>query len=356
MRDGVFPRGLGAARIRPITGLISAPRSALPRRLHRGGQRVHGVVDLGGVVEAADPEAQRTCRRARRAVPGLVSTCEPLPPASAQAAPEEIAIRPPSERIKVSASARAIETWRLPGRRRSIAPLTSTPSSRERRPARRRSRSAAMRSASPAASASPARRAASPKPTMPGTFSVPERNPFSCPPPSAWAWSRRRGPSRSPDVERADALRAVHLVCRKAHEIRTPLVDVERRRVRSPAPRRSGTAIPRSRQRRPIAATGWMVPISLLAAITETRTVSGRSARSTSSTETIPSGADADHRDLEPLALERPARLQDRRVLDRGGHDVPAARAGGPHHAADGQVVRLRRARGEHDVRRARPR
>src|SRR5206468_5608812 len=55
-------------------------------------------------------------------------TCEPFPSDSAQAAPDDKAIEPPRERMSVSASARSMETWRLPGRRGSAAPLSSTPS------------------------------------------------------------------------------------------------------------------------------------------------------------------------------------------------------------------------------------
>ena len=47
---------------------------------------------------------------------------------------------------------------------------------------------------------------------------------------------------------------------------------------------------PRSRQSAPISATGWIVPTSLLAAMTETRTVSGRIAAATSAAATIPDG------------------------------------------------------------------
>src|SRR4029450_10881926 len=32
-------------------------------------------------------------------------------------------------------------------------------------------------------------------------------------------------PPRAPDVERTDSFRTVHLVCRNAHEIRTPCLD-----------------------------------------------------------------------------------------------------------------------------------
>ncbi len=155
-------------------------------------------------------------------------TWEPFPPASAHAAPDEIAIRPPRERISVSASARGMETWRLPGSRGERAPLTSTPSIRDRRPSSSRSRSAPIRSASPFRSAATAAREAAPRPTIPGTFKVPERRPFSCPPPSICGCRRRRGLRDLPHVERAHALGAVHLVGGEAHQVDAPGVDVHR--------------------------------------------------------------------------------------------------------------------------------
>lgn len=45
---------------------------------------------------------------------------------------------------------------------------------------------------------------------------------------------------------------------------------------------------PRSRHRAPISAMGWMVPISLLANMTDTRAVSSRMAAATSDTLTTP--------------------------------------------------------------------
>ena len=56
-------------------------------------------------------------------------------------------------------------------------------------------------------------------------------------------------------------------------------------------------------------------------------------------------GIHTDVRDVPAALLEVPARVEDRDVLDRGGHEVAAPGALG--HAADREVVRLGRARGE---------
>ena len=82
--------------------------------------------------------------------------------------------------------------------------------------------------------------------------------------------------------------------------------------------------MPRSRQSAPISATGCSVPTSLLAAITETRVVSGRSAAATVSTATRPSASVRPRVTSKPLALEPAAGLQHGRVLDRRGDEVLA--------------------------------
>ena len=53
---------------------------------------------------------------------------------------------------------------------------------------------------------------------------------------------------------------------------------------------------------------------------------------------------------LEALGLELPAGVEDALVLRLRGDDVPPLRLVEPRHALHGDVVRLRRARREHDL------
>ena len=211
-----------------------------------------------------------------------------------------------------------------------------------------------MRSGSPAASAAAARRAATPKPTMPGTFSVPERRPRSCPPPSGWAAAEAAAGAAS-NIERTDALGPVHLVGGEAHE-----VDVTGLHVRSasgppPARRRSGRR-PRARgtaHRPPRRAA--RVPISLFAAISETSIVSGRERFSDLLGIHEPVSADRHHRDREPLALQPAARLEHgrrARALVTTCEPLAAERPRRPPH---GEVVGLGGAGGEDDLLRLGP-
>ena len=78
--------------------------------------------------------------------------------------------------------------------------------------------------------------------------------------------------------------------------------------------------------------------------------------RRRASTSTTPSRATSTRVTAKPFALERPAGLQHRRVLDHGRDDVAALRAGRPRDAAHGEVVGLGRAGGEDDVGRQRRR
>ena len=71
-----------------------------------------------------------------------------------------------------------------------------------------------------------ARRQASPRPTISGAGSVPERRPRSCPPPENSGASRTRGRRRT--IQRADALRPVDLVAADRGEIDLPAGQVER--------------------------------------------------------------------------------------------------------------------------------
>ena len=194
------------------------------------------------------------CRSARRPARAPAARVIPCRPASAQAAPDESATRPPRDRISVSASARAMETWRLPGSRGASAPFTSMPSTRAaqaREQAVAEARAMRCGLARGERFARPAR-AAAPKPTMPGTLSVPERSPFSCPPPSFCGLQAQPGPARLAHVERAHALGAVHLVRGEAHEVGAPGLHVHRDAADAPARRRCGTRCPARGRPRPL--------------------------------------------------------------------------------------------------------
>ena len=75
---------------------------------------------------------------------------------------------------------------------------------------------------------------------------------------------------------------------------------------------------PRSRQRRPISASGWMTPISLLANMTETSIVSSRMAR-----RVAPRGcgrrADRPRRRPAAASLRKPRRRESRQGIEHGG-------------------------------------
>src|SRR5438067_2905707 len=85
--------------------------------------------------------------------------------------------------ISESASTRSKLTFRLPGNLNARGPFTEAPSISATMRSRNSSRNAARRAASPVISAARRRNAAA-RPTTPGTFTVPERTPFSCPPPT----------------------------------------------------------------------------------------------------------------------------------------------------------------------------
>ena len=105
------------------------------------------------------------------------------------------------------------------------------------------------------------------------------------------AMDHRRQPDRRPpvaDPQRAHTLGSVELVRRQGEQIDIELADIHR----DLADGLGGVAVQRARpargRARPPRATGWMVPVSLLASIRETRTVSSRRAASSSSSRTRP--------------------------------------------------------------------
>ena len=91
------------------------------------------------------------------------------------------------------------------------------------------------------------------------------------------------------------------------------------------APRRNESTRPLPRRCAPISSMGWIVPSSLFACITVMRTVSGRSARRTSSGSTTPGFGPrptGTNGDFNSLPLEFLAGVQDGVMFDRGGDDV----------------------------------
>ena len=97
-----------------------------------------------------------------------------------------------------------------------------------------------------------------------------------------------------------------------------------------------------------------MTPISLLAYITLTSTVSARIASRNSSRSSKPSAARTQDGDAASGRLQRARRVQHRFVLGGHSHNVRMRGAGRGHHALQRQIVRLRRAAREHDFARAR--
>ena len=114
---------------------------------------------------------------------------------------------------------------RLPGSRCSIEPLTKVSLTCDWIPSRSRSRSANRR-LPPLPSRRRQSSAALPKPTIAGTFSVPERMPRSCPPPSICAVMRTRGLRRT--YSAPTPFGPVHLVRRQRRQVDARRVDVER--------------------------------------------------------------------------------------------------------------------------------
>ena len=97
----------------------------------------------------------------------------------------------------------------------------------------------------------------------------------------------RQQPHAAPDPERADALRSVELVRRQRQQ-----VDAERATSTGILPTVCTASVwnsaPRSCAIAASSATGWIVPISLLACITETSAVSSVSASRSAAGETMP--------------------------------------------------------------------
>ena len=187
-----------------------------------------------------------------------------------------------------------------------------------------------------------------------GRRSVPLRSPRSCPPPSNSGVSRTWG-SRRRTYKCADPLRAVDLVGREAEQ-------VDRRRpgrragpCRRPGWRRCGRRRPRSWQSRPISAIGLIVPTSLFAAMTETRTVRSVSASATASAETRPDSSGGTTVTSHPSRASRFIGSSTALCSVGGGDEVVPLRLRAGQRPLDRQVVRLGRPRGEDDLPRLGP-
>ena len=101
---------------------------------------------------------------------------------------------------------------------------------------------------------------------------------------------------------------------------------------------------------REISAIGCSVPSSLLACITETRTVEERSARRISSGSTTPLDPTRTYVTVDALPLQLRARIQHRGMLDSGRNHVPLRPLRVTHDAEERKIIRLRAAADEHDL------
>ena len=216
-----------------------APASLRGATRARPCHSVDGEVDVRVGRRAAEAEADRGAGTAGRADRlAARATAAWLP--ELQADPVETA-RSPSAISSRSPSTSSKLTCRLCGRRRSPAsPFTRTPSSRAE------VRRAAGRAALPGAPPRPASRvrqisAAAPRPTMPGTLSVPERKPVLVATAVDLALELRASASAAHE-QRAGALRPVVLVPGQREQIDAHRLDVDRNLARRPARRRCATA------------------------------------------------------------------------------------------------------------------
>ena len=190
--------------------------------------------------------------------------------------------------------------------------------------------------------------AAAPRPASRGTLSVPLRSPCSCPPP--WRSGARRSPERTK---------------RAPHPLGRWNLWAERERRSTPSRRTSRGILPAactasvcrgtfaSRQTAASSAMGWIVPVSLLARITETSRASGRRAAPQGLGVDEPPAVDGEAVDAHPFPLQGPGGLSPpRRAPAARGSPAPRGPAGPllAQDAVQGQVVRLGPRAGEDDL------
>ena len=124
-----------------------------------------------------------------------------------------------------------------------------------------------------------------------------------------------------------------------------------------PGRRRRGAARPDARAPRPRPRrSGWIVPTSLLASITDTTVVRSVIARSMSAGSTRPYRSTGTSTTSKPNFCEVVERVADGVVLDRRRDDAVAAGLAGPRGALEREVARLGPAAREHDLARRRRR
>ena len=250
--------------------------------------------------------------------------------------------------------------WRCPGRtwdRSCPGPTTvsTTPGARgasaARRPEARRSRRAATRVAR-STRCSATRRAATPKPTMPGTFGVPLRRPRSWPPP------RTRGEKGVPSLTTRAPTPLGPPILWALSETRAARAAVAGRSSHGAAWTASvcRTASGATRSRTSASSSrGWTVPTSLLARATDTTVVgvgvpATAAARTAGSTRPRWSTARGWTEPPRRAAASAPSPTA---WWSIGAHEErPGA---GPDHAGQGGGVGLGAPRGEHHLARAAP-
>ena len=251
----------------------------LRRRPHpgnHGGHQRRGAVDLGSSVLPA-PRLKRTASRAcvgRQPQRQQHRRRRQRARAAGRAAGHRhpLEVEPDHHQLPGGALEADVAGARAPGRRRRRAggrpgwPAAAPPAGR----------AAGPRCAARSASSCRARRQASPKPTMPGTFSVPARRSRSwCPPASSGA-----GIEPAPHPDRPHALGAAQLVRRQRQRVDPQRPHVDGHAAQPPGRRRCEPARPRGRGRAAAsAATGYRLPSSWL---TSARVTSAASARTTS--------------------------------------------------------------------------
>ena len=325
-------------------------RGTFPGRSDSGGEGIDHGIDVRRRIISAEAETKRSvdarvveterAQHVRALAAGLGAR-------GAGRQGEAIAERE-QQRFRLDALDRHVEVARKTRRERAVDRNASDLRVTAR--ASSASRKAPILSASPAASARCASRAASPKPTIAGHVVRSGAQPLLL----AAALGLRLQPERAaggPCARRARRRPSARTSCgptgssgRRSRRSRRPGCG------RGPAPRpneRRSRARDTARRSRPRAGSCRSRCWRPSRKRARCRAGGPRRCRPT---RTRPSGADGDARDLEALALERPAGLEDRRVLERRRHDVAAGGRQRARQAANRQVVGLGRPRGEDDL------
>src|SRR2546428_2981210 len=198
-----------------------------------------------------------------RGTPIAVSTCEGSIAPVLQADPEEQAI-PARSRCMSSASLSVpgMETFETCGARSACQALITASGTIASTRRSSSSRSAPSRAADSACSAA-ASSTALPSPTIPGTFSVPGRMPYCCPPP--WMIASTAPRSRT---MRAPTPLAAPILCPEMVSSVQPASLSDRGTLPKACTASEWKQTPAARQRSARRAIGWTVPTSLFTHIT----------------------------------------------------------------------------------------